>query len=126
MNLNQVTIAVTDLTRSIQFYETLGLRRIVQSDRYARFVCPEGGSTFSLEVVGAVPADFPAVVYFECLELDETVQALKNRGMRFDSEPRDEAWLWREARLRDPDGHPLCLYFAGENRLSPPWRIKNA
>jgi len=123
VNLNQVTIAVTDLARSIRFYETLGLRRIVQDDRYARFVCPDGGSTFSLEVVDTPPTAFPAVVYFECRELDETVQGLQARGIRFDAQPSDQAWLWREARLRDPDGHPLCLYFAGENRLNPPWRI---
>ena len=33
-------------------------------------------------------------------------------------------YLWREARLRDPDGHDVRLYFAGENRLNPPWRMK--
>lgn len=33
-------------------------------------------------------------------------------------------YLWREARLRDRDGHELRLYFAGENRLNPPWRLK--
>jgi catechol 2,3-dioxygenase-like lactoylglutathione lyase family enzyme len=126
MNLNQVTIAVSDLARSIRFYETLGLRRIVQDVHYARFACPEGGSTFSLEVVDVAPTLFPAVLYFECLRLDDTVRALKARGLRFESEPRDEPWLWREARLRDPDGHALCLYFAGENRLNPPWRIKDA
>jgi len=123
VNLNQVTISVTDLARSVRFYETLGLRRIVQNDHYARFVCPEGGSTFSLELVDKVPNVSPAVVYFECLELDDTVRTLQARGVRFDTEPRDESWLWREARLRDPDGHRLCLYFAGENRLNPPWRI---
>jgi len=126
MDLNQVTISVTNLARSLQFYEALGLRRIVQSERYARFVCPEGNATFSLEVVDEAPAGFPAVVYFECAELDDTVRALRARGLQFDSLPRDEPWLWREARLRDPDGHPLCLYFAGKNRLNPPWRIQDA
>ena len=126
MNLNQVTIAVSDLARSIRFYEKLGLQRIVQSDRYARFVCPEGGSTLSLEVVDVAPTLFSAVVYFECTRLDDTVRALQARGVRFESGPRDEPWLWREARLRDPDGHALCLYFAGENRVHPPWRLKDA
>jgi len=32
-------------------------------------------------------------------------------------------YLWREARLRDPDGHDVRLYFAGENRLDPPWKV---
>lgn len=28
--------------------------------------------------------------------------------------------LWREARLRDPAGNALCLFFAGPNRRDPP------
>ena len=27
--------------------------------------------------------------------------------------------------LQDPDGNPLCLYHAGENRLNPPWRLQS-
>jgi hydroxymethylpyrimidine/phosphomethylpyrimidine kinase len=37
--------------------------------------------------------------------------------------PRDEDWLWREARLRDPAGNRICLYAAGEARRFPPWRV---
>jgi hypothetical protein len=42
---------------------------------------------------------------------------------RFDSGPEDQSWLWREAWLRDPAGNRLYLFFAGENRRFPPWRI---
>ncbi len=38
----------------------------------------------------------------------------------------DMPWLWREARLRDPDGHRLCLLRARENRKHPPWRLPSA
>jgi hydroxymethylpyrimidine/phosphomethylpyrimidine kinase len=31
--------------------------------------------------------------------------------------------MWREARLRDPDGNIIFLYHAGEARRFPPWRI---
>jgi catechol 2,3-dioxygenase-like lactoylglutathione lyase family enzyme len=49
MNLNQVTVATTDVARAIGFYSTLGLRLIVESiPRYARFECPDGESTFSI------------------------------------------------------------------------------
>ena len=44
-------------------------------------------------------------------------------GIAFDSPPTDQPWLWREARLRDPDGNCLCLFAAGENRRHPPWRL---
>jgi len=123
MRLNQVTIDVTDLRRSVEFYQALGLRQIVADSSYSRFTCPDGDSTFSLEVVdGPVPAS-SSLIYFECDDLDLRVDQLKARGIRFDQEPTDQPWLWREARLRDPDGHALCLFFAGENRLNPPWRL---
>jgi len=65
-------------------------------------------------------------VYFETLELDERVRALQREGLSFVQEPRDEPWLWREARLLDPAGNVVCLYRAGANRLDPPWRIREA
>jgi len=52
MNLNQVTLPVLDVERSIIFYETLGFKLVVQNlPEYARFQCEEGGSTFSLHKV---------------------------------------------------------------------------
>jgi hypothetical protein len=44
-------------------------------------------------------------------------------GLSFDTPPTDQPWLWREARLRDPDGNPLCLFHAGRNRIDPPWKV---
>jgi len=32
--------------------------------------------------------------------------------------------LWREAELFDPGGNRILLYFAGQNRINPPWRIR--
>lgn len=62
-------------------------------------------------------------VYFECNNLDEQVKLLIDSGLQFDSMPTDEPWLWREAKIKDPDGNQLILYFAGDNRLNPPWRL---
>ncbi|TMK22227.1 MAG: VOC family protein [Actinobacteria bacterium] len=125
MRLNQVTVHVTDLERSVGFYKTLGLKQIVASERYARFVCPDGDETFSVEVADDVPLVATDVIYFECDDVDSEVRALKGRGVVFDTEPIDQSWLWREAYLRDPDGHVLCLYHAGENRRNPPWRLRD-
>ncbi|HZO78526.1 MAG TPA: hypothetical protein VFB39_10820 [Solirubrobacteraceae bacterium] len=33
--------------------------------------------------------------------------------LEFERRPMDQPWLWREARLRDPDGNWLCLFNAG-------------
>lgn len=123
MNLNQVTLAVTDVPRSIAFYRQLGLQLIVENlPHYARFICPDGQASFSLSwVAQVIPSQ--ALIYFECAELDATVARLQTVGVQFSQMPVDQPWLWREAMLADPDGNPLCLYYAGENRLNPPWRL---
>ena len=119
------TVSVRDLQASIDFYRTLGLKLIVRNDDYARFVCPDGASTFSILLDSAANGVSQTVVYFEDDRLDATVARLKREGLTFDEEPRDQTWLWREAHLRDPTGNVICLYFAGENRLNPPWRLKD-
>jgi len=123
MRLNQVTVPCTNVTASVEFYTKLGLVQIVASDHYARFVCPDGDTTLSVHVVDEVAEDAAPVVYFECDDLDLTVRKLESAGIVFDSQPEDQRWLWREARLRDPAGNKVCLYHAGENRLNPPWRM---
>ena len=122
MRLNQVTLAVSDLDRSAAFYRSVGLEQIVADEGYARFACPDGESTLSLERLETVSA-CATTVYFECDDLDATVSALEAAGLSFEHAPVDQPWLWREARLRDPDGNRLCLFHAGENRLNPPWRL---
>jgi catechol 2,3-dioxygenase-like lactoylglutathione lyase family enzyme len=124
MDLNQVTVPAVDVAASVEFYKQLGLRLIVDSvPRYARFECPDGNSTFSVELVDKLPNGPGILIYFECRELNATIEKLKSLGIVFDSDPKDESWLWREARLRDPAGNRICLFYAGENRKNPPWRI---
>jgi catechol 2,3-dioxygenase-like lactoylglutathione lyase family enzyme len=118
-----VTVPSTDVAASLSFYTTLGLTPIVKTDHYARFVCPDGEATLSVEAVERIAVGETPVIYFECDELDRTVDDLKAAGLVFESDPVDQSWLWREARLKDPDGNELCLYYAGENRLNPPWRL---
>jgi catechol 2,3-dioxygenase-like lactoylglutathione lyase family enzyme len=125
MNLNQITVPATDLLQSIRFYEQLGLELIVHNnDHYARFMCPNGQSTFSLHLVENVPVGDGIWVYFELDDLDEQVARLLALGVVFDELPNDKPWLWREAHLKDPANNHLILYFAGDNRLNPPWRKK--
>lgn len=124
MNLNQVTVPAFDIPESIAFYQALGLRLIVESDHYARFECPEGDATFSVHLAEtAGPSS--TLVYFEVEDLVGTVASLKARGFKFEKEPTEESWLWRESRLEDPAGNQICIYTAGVNRKNPPWRISS-
>jgi catechol 2,3-dioxygenase-like lactoylglutathione lyase family enzyme len=125
LNLNQITIQVNDVERSISFYEKLGLRLIVKSlPKYARFECSEGETTFSLHQAENLKSENTCWIYFETNNLDKDVEALLQSGMQFEELPSDKPWLWREARLRDPGNNLVILYFAGDNRKNPPWRIK--
>lgn len=124
MNLNQVTIAVTDIERSITFYQQLGLHLIVHSgDHYARFECPVGGSTFSLHTVPEVTTPQQCSVYFEVPDVDAKERELLEKNIEIELPPTDQRWLWREMHLRDPDGHSIIIYHAGANRVNPPWRL---
>ncbi len=120
--LNQITVPATDYGASVAFYRQLGLRLIVDSpdDFYARF---EAGNGVTLSIHGNDGVAGGAIVYLESLRLDAWVAELAAAGLVIDQMPRDEDWLWREARLRDPAGNRICLYAAGEARRFPPWRV---
>jgi catechol 2,3-dioxygenase-like lactoylglutathione lyase family enzyme len=124
MRLNQVTVTVPDLDEGWLFYTVLGLIPIVDArPRYARFACPDGESSFSLHQ--GESGGSGTTVYFECDGLDEVVARLSAAGLAFSAAPSDQRWLWREAELFDPGGNRVLLYFAGDMRLNPPWRIEH-
>lgn len=98
------------------------MRQIVADTEYARFEMPDGSSTLSLHTAPDVRPGSVSV-HFECDDVDAAAQALRDRGIELEQDPVDQPYLWREAILRDPDGHPVFLFTAGENRLNPPWRL---
>ena len=125
MNLNQVTIYCEKTVETVEFFKNLGLRLIVDSlPRYARLECPDGESTLSVNIAGPVQPLNNIILYFECENLDAEVDRLKSLGLKFDEDPSDRSWLWRQAYLKDPNGNRICLFHAGENRKNPPWRVK--
>jgi predicted enzyme related to lactoylglutathione lyase len=123
VNLNQVTLPAINVNESSEFYKKMGFIQIVEVEHYARFECPQGESTFSIHKAERIQENSGVVIYFETENLDQKVSRLQMAGFSFIQEPRDEPWLWREARLNDPSGNVICLYWAGKNRKNPPWRI---
>jgi catechol 2,3-dioxygenase-like lactoylglutathione lyase family enzyme len=125
MNLNQVTLPVSNMDEATDFYRRLGFLQIVDSPHYARFECSEGGSTFSLSLEDGEFVN-GSTIYFEHEDLDNLVGELKIKGFKFKQEPIDMSYLWREAILSDPSGNKIKLYWAGSNRLNPPWRVERS
>ena len=124
LRLNQVTVTGKDFAKMVGFYRALGLKQIVDSpeNNYARFEA--GGATFSIQCDPEADAGENVAVYFECDDLDERVERLARLGIPFEHGPRNQPWMWREARLRDPGGNTVFLYKAGEARRFPPWRLE--
>jgi hydroxymethylpyrimidine/phosphomethylpyrimidine kinase len=122
--LNQVTVTGTEYRKSVEFYRALGLKQIVDSPEngYARFET-EGGATLSVQIDAEETISPTSAIYLECDDLDERVERLARSGIVFEHGPRNQPWMWREARLRDPAGNIIFLYKAGEARRFPPWRI---
>ena len=110
MNLNQVTIYSDKPVETVEFFNKLGLKLIVDSlPRYARLECPDGEATLSVNEFDAHTPINNIVLYF---------------GLEFDEDPTDRPWLWRQAYLKDPNRNKICLFHAGDNRKNPPWRVK--
>ena len=124
LRLNQVTVTGTNYERSVDFYSRIGLRQIVDSPDtgYARFETA-GGVTFSVQIDPDEKIIATSAIYLECDDLDQRVEGLARSGIAFEHGPRNQPWMWREARLRDPDGNIIFFYKAGENRRFPPWRM---
>ncbi len=125
MNLNQVTIYCSKTQEAVEFFQKLGLLLVVDSlPRYARLECPDGEATLSVNEADEAESSNQIVLYFECKDLDGEVERLKSLGLKFDEDPTDRPWLWRQAFLKDPNGNKICLFHAGDNRKNPPWRVK--
>ena len=125
MNLNQVTLPAIDMQQSTAFYRAMGFTQIVDTAHYARFECPDGDATFSLSLIDHPPTN-ESVIYFECADLDNKVKNLIKLNFTFEQLPTDQRYLWREAILKDPSNNKIKLYWAGENRKNPPWRVELA
>jgi catechol 2,3-dioxygenase-like lactoylglutathione lyase family enzyme len=124
LEFNHAMIYTVDLGRALAFYrDALGFTEVdTYPGSYVRLKSPQGGTTIALHVVGAkqrMEAGAEGLrLYFEVAGLDAFCQTLQAKGVIFDLPPKDMPWGWRHAYLRDPDGHMLGLYWAGEARLA--------
>ncbi len=123
LEFNHAMIYSTKLTEALGFYcDILGFELIERfATAYARLKSPGGSTSIALHAVEAGQEIHPETegmrLYFEVKELDDFCTALRQRGVHFTQMPKDMPWGWRHAYLRDPDGHEISLYWAGDARF---------
>ena len=118
-------LAVTDVLRSVDFYERVfGWPRNEQINyqNYVELLPPDGGALglysrdgYAAEV-GAEPAAVgangevsPAYVYVRIEDVEATVATAQEAGARLLSPPAERSWGERAAWFADPDGNLIAV-----------------
>jgi len=107
--INNITFAVSDLKETTRFYENiLGLKKTGEWSNYVIF--DVGGVDLAFGPGGkkgrkeAVPDVFMLVD-----DVDDDYKKLKEKGVKFVSEPKDQYWGGRTATFLDPDENMFIL-----------------
>jgi catechol 2,3-dioxygenase-like lactoylglutathione lyase family enzyme len=119
--IDNVGIAISDLTRAITFYERLGFTKGDDYETDVKGCIMTAGSAmlFLFQTKQANPQAVkreptlvqnpPGIDHISFLveDVNETYAELKARGVEFLSEPADQDWGARLVGLKDPDGNNL-------------------
>lgn len=108
-SMDAVTLAVSDLARSLAFYESLGFRVRDANDSFATLHAGTGWLNLQLDPAHApVPRIWGRVIFFV-----DDVDAMHSRAVRAghspDGVPVDAPWGERYFHIGDPDGHELSF-----------------
>ena len=123
IEFNHAMIYTVELSRALKFYQDALGFEVVDSypGAYVRLKSPAGATTIALHAVNRGQVMDPKTegtrLYFEVQDLDVLCKDLERKGVKFDQMPKQMPWGWKHAYLRDPDGHQISLYWAGEARF---------
>jgi len=97
-----ITFPVSDLKTAVNFYENiLGLKKTGEWGNYAIF--DVGGVELALEPKGRLS------IFLLVDDVDAAYKALKEKGVKFLTEPKDQFWGGRTAEFTDADGNRFIL-----------------
>jgi len=103
--------ATKNLERAVEFYrDVLGLDLLLQTEEWAEFDI--GGQRFAVQQLKPSEpfhAVNPAVVSLQARPIENTIETLKNKGVRFIQELQTLPY-GKMATFEDPDGNLLGLY----------------
>jgi catechol 2,3-dioxygenase-like lactoylglutathione lyase family enzyme len=119
--IDNIGVAVTNLARSVAFYEKLGFTKGYDYEADVKGCTMNAGSAvlflFQTKLANAQPvkrdpslAQNPAGldhISFVVEDVDAIYKDLKAKGVEFQGEPADQEWGARLVGLKDPDGNNL-------------------
>ena len=108
-----ISVPVTDLERSIEFYEgTLGLPRVAGNESWPEFQLGENVSLYLTDLT-SIGREFTgphtAFVALRVADVAEARAALEAKGVAFEGETFDTG-VCHMALFHDPDGNSLMLH----------------
>ncbi len=123
-SLSAVTLATSDMTRSVEFYLSLGFSVRFGGPRSTFTTLHAGKSCLNL-VLRILPSqemnksqmDWGRLIFYVS-DVDAFYRRVIAIGLQPESEPTDAAWGERYFHLRDPQGHSLSFAAALENHLT--------
>jgi len=100
--INHLTFPVSDMKKAVAFYENiLGLKKIGEWPNYVEF--DVGGTELGFELKGQQQ------IFMLVDDVDKEYQDLKNKGVNFVTEPKNQHWGGRTAMFADPGGNKFIL-----------------
>jgi catechol 2,3-dioxygenase-like lactoylglutathione lyase family enzyme len=112
--LNRIIVSTADLGPSLAFYrDVVGLAGPAEAQGFATLRVADGVDLL-LHERPATPSDTSVAASFVVPDVDATVRAWKEQGGAVVDEPSDRPWGERQAVVRDPDGHLVCLATAAD------------
>ena len=107
-NISAVTIQVTSMPRSFQFYhKILGLKLAYGGENESFSSFEIGGRYLNLQLSSRCETRWGRII-LHCDDVDGFYRELK-RQLEDVSEPQDAPWGERYFHIRDPDGHEISI-----------------
>lgn len=110
MEINALTLAVTDMDRSLDFWSGILHLPITYGGRGERFTTLQFGSNWINLQLGSPPAAGSwgrTVLHVD--DPDAVWRTFVDAGWVTETEPSDAPWGERYFHVRDPDGHELSF-----------------
>lgn len=108
-SLNALTLAVSDMARSVRFYEALGFMLKYGGPDAAFTSFRVGVNHLNLERYdGAVRGGWGRGIFY-VTDVDAMYGRVLEAGLEPEFAPRDAEWGERYFHLRDPDGHEISF-----------------